>query len=513
MSKKAHPVTTFISLGDIRAAGIRTISALLKGNGWESNIVIYKAGYSKEDIPTKKEEDTLFGLLRDLNTDIVGLSVKTPFLKTAKAITKRVKDELGALVVWGGIHPTIMPEESVRIADMICVGEGEFPFLELLEKVSGGKPFDRIQNFWTRRNGMVKRNGLRPLLLSKDLDELPFPDCGGEYKYIINLGKLIQGDPLEKAIEYYPMASRGCPFRCSYCINAVLKEVYRGCGPFVRLRSPENVVDEIVDVLERFPSIRRIRFQDEVFPSKIDWIARFSDAYRSRVNLPFLCTFHPQTIKEEAVKMLKKAGLIVVGFGLQSPSERIRRKVFNRPETNETVLRSMEILHRNKLEGFYDLILDNPFETEDDKREGLEFLLKIPKPYSLAAFALKFFPGYKITEKALNRGLVSASEVSTIASQNYFEMTYDWYAPRMKEDRFWNTFYLLASRSTFPRFLVRFMSRGEFFRKHPHLIMNIAKYGKYLELIVIGLRRLLRGQLKPINFLKVTKARILRQTI
>ncbi|RJQ53762.1 MAG: radical SAM protein [Nitrospiraceae bacterium] len=507
------PVTTFISLGDIRAAGIRAISAVLRSRGWESNIVTYKLGYSKDDIPTAKEEDLLISLLKDLNTDIAAISVKTPFLKTAEKITRRVKDELGIQVAWGGSHPTVMPAESLNCADIVCVGEGEHPFLELLERTADSGNIYDIKNLWLRKDGEIVRNNIRPLLQTKDLDALPFPDCGGENKYIINNEKLTRGDCLNTVIEYYPMASRGCPYSCSFCINGVLRDIYRGSGPFVRLRSPEKVVDEIAGVLKIFPSVRRIRFLDEVFPWRMDWIKKFSDEYKKRIGLPFLCTSHPGAIREDVIKILKEAGLIVVGFGMQSPSERVRKEVFNRAETNDTILKSIEILHRNRLEGFYDIILDNPFETEPDKKEGLDFLLKIPKPYNISAFGLKFFPTYKITLEGLNKGITSEAEVESLGSQGYFEMNYNWYSPRKKEDVFWNCLYLLASRSAVPAFVVRSASRTHILRKYPQLLVRMVKLSWPPELLIIGARRLVRGQLNPLNVIKVIVSRMLKRTI
>jgi radical SAM superfamily enzyme YgiQ (UPF0313 family) len=512
-SQRGNLVTTFISLGDIRASGIRIISAVLKQKGWPSNTIIYKLGYSMNDIPTKREENILIGLLKDLKTDIVGITVKTPFLKIAQDITKRVKKELDASVIWGGSHPTILPEESLNNADIVCLGEGEYPFLEFLQNSIDGKQIDNIKNFGFKKDGNVVCNDLRPLLQRDDLDSLPSPDCGNEDKYIIHNGKVIHADPLDRAIEYYPMASRGCPFRCSFCINGILKEIYHGCGPFVRVRSPEKVVDEIVDVLQKFPAVHRIRFQDEVFPWKKDWIKKFSEEYKKRVGLPFLCTFHPNTIDEENIRMLKAAGLIVVGFGMQSPSERVRREVFHRKESNATILKSIEILHRNKLEGFYDLILDNPFETEEDKKKGLDFMLKIPKPFNIAPFSLKFFPGYQITEDALKQRKISESEMKEIGSEGYFEMSFNWYSPKKKEDILWNCLYILSSRSTFPRFLVRFFSKWEFLKRHSNLIVAVVKLNWYPELFVIGMRRLIRGQLSPTNFFRVIKSRVLKETI
>ena len=128
-------------------------------------------------------------------------------------------------------------------------------------------------------------------------------------------------DPLIETIEYYPMASRGCPFKCS--IKGYLSWIWYVCTD--KKSGKRNM---IVSILDQLQQLRRIRFQDEIFPSKLDWIERFCDEYEKRVKLPFLCTFHPNTIKDEIVKKLKRVGLIVVGFGMQSPSERVRKEVF-----------------------------------------------------------------------------------------------------------------------------------------------------------------------------------------
>jgi len=212
----------------------------LNSKGWRTNVIIFKLHYSRADVPTRKEEELLIGLLKDLRSDVVGLSVKTPFLRIARRLSEKIRDEVGSLVAWGGSHPTILPEESIRIADVVCIGEGEHPLAELIEKIATGKVVDDIPNLWIRRHGEIRRNDQRPLLQGDELDRLPFPDIGGEGKFSVHRGKLLPGDPLEKAMEYYPMASRGCPFRCSYCINGILKERLHAKGAFVRLRSPKR---------------------------------------------------------------------------------------------------------------------------------------------------------------------------------------------------------------------------------------------------------------------------------
>ena len=157
--------------------------------------------------------------------------------------------------------------------------------------------------------------------------------------------------------------------------------------------------------------------------------------------------------------------------------------------------------------------MDNPFETLHDKKDGLDFLLQIPKPFNIVPFALKFFPKYKITENALSNCLINESEIMELYSNGSFELSYNWYSPKKKEDLFWNCLYLLSSKSTFPRFLVRLLIRWEFTKKYTLIIVILVILNWYLKLLIIGIRRLARGQMNPINFIRVMKSKILKQTV
>ena len=111
--------------------------------------------------------------------------------------------------VFGGPHPTFFPEMIEKEGvDAVCIGEGEYAMLELMNRLEQGKPADDIQNFWIKSNGTTKKNMVRPLI--EDLDELPFLDR--ELMY--------EGDKdLKLSRNKGFFAGRGCPYRCTYCFN------------------------------------------------------------------------------------------------------------------------------------------------------------------------------------------------------------------------------------------------------------------------------------------------------
>jgi len=143
----------------------------------------------------------------------------------------------------------------------------------------------------------------------------------------------------------------------------------------------------------------------------------------------------------------------------------------------------------------------------------LEFLLSLPKPLNLVPFSLKFFPEFTITREGLHQGLVTEQEVRALGALGHFEMVFSWYAPRKQEDLFWNCLFLLSSRSTFPRVLVKIISRNRFLKKKTGLLVLLVKMNLYPELFFMGIRRISRGQIKLLNVAAIVKGRLLRRTI
>ena len=494
-TSKRKAVLTLISLDNIYSLGVRTLSSFLKARDFQVNAIFLKtSSYGNHQTPNNR--DILLDLLAKIGTDIVGLSVKTPYLKLATDITNRIQESLKIKVIWGGTHPTILPEECIQVADIICRGEGEYALLELLERLHKGDAPYGIQNLWVRDGNNIHRNSQRPLLQDDDLNALPFPDYNSEDMYFVNNGFVTKGDPVinNSFEEYDTIASRGCPFRCSYCVNSILRDIYPKGSKFIRKRDPENVVNEIEHALNVMPNIQKIRFQDEVFPWEENWLAEFRDVYKRRINLPFVCTYHPNMVSENRIGLLRDAGMATLGLGIQSACEKIRQQVFARPESNEQILKSINILHKNKIEVNFDLILDNPYETQPHKEDGLRFLLNIPKPFTLFFFSLRFFPMFTLTTKALSDKVISEREIENGAGR--LEFRYEWNAKSKKEDMFWGSLFVLASRSCIPRGFVKYFGHSAFIRKNPKIIFFIVKISKYPEFIIIGLRRLMRGHLK-----------------
>ncbi len=497
MKSNGNCKITLVSLYSSDAIGLRYIYSFLKEHGFDVNLVFFKEKHLASDLmvlPTEREYELFVDLNSELKPDIIGISLRSSFFKIASALTEKVRSELGIPVIWGGTHPTVSPEESIRVADMICIGEGEHPMLELAQRISNGQDIHDIQNLWVRNGGEINRNPVRPLL--QDLDSLPFPDYSDEGKHFIDGDEVSSCDPGLETFNLNIMASRGCPYHCTYCCNSAFREIHRGKGPPIRRRSVDNVMEEIESLKDKFHNLKRIDFIDEVFAWDKKWTSEFITEYKGKINLPFQCAQHPNMVDKDILRMLTGAGLERVEVGIQSGSERIRREVFKRPVSDEALLKTGRIISDLKIVPFYDLIVDNPFETEEDKELSLDLILKLPRPFHLHVFSLIYFPNTIITKKALESKMISENQVEGKTERTFDQMFVSLNYPRLNSDRFWISLYSLSSKSFVPKWLIRQLSRSTFLKKHPQSVVSLATLSNNIKLGTIAVKWLLEG--KPV---------------
>jgi len=305
-------------------AGLGYLSAALKREGHDTRAI---------HITTPKMGRRKFmARLSEEAPHLIAFSSATNMFPVVKKLVSWIGEaDCRVPTICGGVHPTLAAEEAVAVPglDMICLGEGEEALVELCEKLEAGRDYTDIRNIWVKVGDKVYRNPLRPPI--QDLDSLPFPD-----REIFDYPNLHQES---KGIGVF-MGSRGCPFSCTYCSNKALREVYKGKGRYVRLRSPENIVAEIKEVTQRYPFIKSVCFDDDIFFLKREFAEEFASLYPREVGLPFSCNMHPSFCNKATVRLLKQAGCWQVRIGLESGNERIRKEVLNRNLSQEVMLRA-----------------------------------------------------------------------------------------------------------------------------------------------------------------------------
>jgi len=424
---------TFVSLGtSTDAIGIRILSSILKEQGYQTQLIFLptlqdlnrktKGGIYSYDEPILQK---IVSLCQE--SQLIGLSVMTHHYSIARSLTDTLKQHLSAPVIWGGIHPTLSPEECLETADLVCVGEGETSVPELLHRLASGQDIADIPGIWLKQDGRLIGNGAGPL--AQDLDILPFPDYSFSDCHLLAHDSLIPMTPeswYEHLCRFFPplnpgkpgqpmhvsyqiISARGCPFVCTFCGETPLRTKTYGRHYF-RKRSIENVMAELQWAKETFPFIGDICFCDDTFASRsLAEIRDFTQQYQEKIGLPFYILVTPVNVVKNKFDLLVDAGLTNVGMGVQSGSDRIielyKRERCGSPEQS---LRSAHLLnsYKGRLLPYYDFIVENPYETREDLLDTVRLLVDLPRPYVTRVYAMSFFPGTPLYDKASADGLL-----------------------------------------------------------------------------------------------------------
>jgi len=172
------------------------------------------------NVPEKYPNESLNELIElSKDSELIGISLMSIFFNYGIQITQALKSTLDIPVLWGGIHPTVRPEECLEYADMVCLGEGEEALVELVTKMENGQDFYDVPGMWFKEKGKIIKNKMRPLI--QNLDTIPFPDNDYENKYILS-GRhiLAMNEDLlmkysgQKKKTYKTLPTRGCLFEC-----------------------------------------------------------------------------------------------------------------------------------------------------------------------------------------------------------------------------------------------------------------------------------------------------------
>ena len=361
---------------------------------------------------TDRELDLLHGLVERIGPDAIGMSVTTPLRKRNVRVTRFVKTFTNAPVIWGGYDPTVNTADCLEFCDYACVGEGDVTMLEIARRLDAAESLDDISNLSYRRGGSTVTIPKGPLV--HDLDSLPRRDNTPEHKYFIEDDQLIESYALltdRPAGIYQTITSRGCPYRCTYCCEASLKDIYTG-EKFLRRRSPRDAVAELAEAKKKHGATE-IMFEDEIFGMDYKWLQQFTPLYREQVGLPFSAYLYPTRNVDKLLPMLKAAGLTSCCVSLQSGSERIHKHVFDRPYERELFLKTIRLC-RSLGVGFYtDVITFNPYEDESDLKKTLDVLLDIKGPYGLCINKLFVLPGTPLAEQMRHDGKTLEGGLST----------------------------------------------------------------------------------------------------
>ncbi|MBA3066768.1 B12-binding domain-containing radical SAM protein [bacterium] len=381
-------------------AGLMSIASVLDKNNCQTHVLDMVIEDSPEDALRR-----CIGEFRE-KVLIIGFSVMTSQLPHAVELSRFLKtDYPGIRIIWGGVHPTLFPEEVLKmgLVDFVCIGEGEYTLLELISALKSESDFRNINGLGFLRDGNIICNESRK---SHSLDDLPYfnydlTDYAGFMHKIVS-----RGDSRSDRVRYgVVLTGVGCPYRCTFCINSN-KKLYFGK---YRLKSAKRILDEIEFLIKRH-QINYFDFSDDNFFIKKDNVCEFISGIKERkLKFKWFTNIRANYISAKYINMdmlneLENAGCYRLAIGAESGSQRILNEL-KKDITTEDIIRSARMLSNVNIGVTYSFMMGIPGETKKDIRLTLDLIQQLKKLKKDIAFIgpqiFRPYPGGELYEECV----------------------------------------------------------------------------------------------------------------
>ena len=367
--------------------GLASISAVLKEGGHETALYHMSA-------PAGKEKFTR--VLKSHEAHIIAFTAWTFVYPQVKEMIRWANEATGSLILCGGYHATLAPEEVIHAdgLDALCIGEGEYPLLDLCNRLARGEAYENLESLWVRRGERVFRNPVRPY--PENLDLLPIPDFElFDFEYFLS-------SKIETALV---MLSRGCVFNCTYCANPQLREIYPNRSNYARYKSPTRSIEYLQAIQKRYPFIRYFNFMDSILPLKRQWFMEFIDLYRREIKAPFNCRLRSDILDEEIVAKLKEGGCYLAHLGVESGDEEIRRRYLQRRMSDQQIIDSFGWLQKYHIPTLTYNIVGLPHETPGQALKTIKLNARVGARRMITSIFYPY-PGTKLAEISREAGFI-----------------------------------------------------------------------------------------------------------
>lgn len=383
--------------------GLLAISSLLLENGYEVIILDMNIGDTWENKMPDKE-----------NIVCVGISAMTGHqIKDGIAFGEKVRLTNPEIqIVWGGIHVTIMPEQSIKSewVDIIVLGQGEITFLELVQHLSQNLPLDSVRGIIFKRNDQIIFNSPRPFVSPDQFPPAPYELLNMERYFIeTNTKTLRSSDAFKeknKRFLYY-CSSLGCPYHCAFCASSK-----HSAGRWIGL-SAGRVIDDIGKLVKKY-QIDYLQFCDAEFFIDIERGKKIAQGFIER-QLPIKWKAQVRanifdSFDDEMMNILKKSGYIHVEIGVESGSQKMLDYI-NKKITTEMVVRCAEKIRRFEMLSSFCFVFGFPHETKEDRQASFRLAAKLKEILPECLLPTYFFdpyPGVPLFYESIKQGLTPA---------------------------------------------------------------------------------------------------------
>ena len=337
----------------------------------------------------KKVIEKLSFLLQRFKPEIVGITIPTAKYQIARELVNFIKARNKKIkIVVGGPHPTILPEDTLKIEeiDFVVRGEGEETLVELVDSIEKGKNTDKIKGISYKKKGKIINQPSRKYI--ENLDLLPFPNWDllyGHDKIPVNcLGTII--------------GSRGCPYQCIFCAS---KKIW---GLRVRYRSIENIIQEIKEKKEKY-GIDLFNFNDDSFTIRKEEVMKFCNTLiREKIKINWKSDTRVNLVDFELLKKMKESGCVQISMGIECGNDKMLKYV-KKGITVEQVVKAFEIANKLGIGTLAYFMIGFPNETKEDIEDAINLMKKV-KPSHPCWSIVTPYPGTELYEICMREGLI-----------------------------------------------------------------------------------------------------------
>jgi radical SAM superfamily enzyme YgiQ (UPF0313 family) len=302
-------------------------------------------------------------------------------------------------VVVFGPAATCNPTEALSIPGVSGAGlvECEQALVEHFRRVeAGGDPDAPLQvpSMWFNAERGTVKNEIGPL--REDLDAIDPPDRSHmDYqRHVDAVG----------VAEFH--VTRGCPQRCTYCINDWIADAYADAGPFVRRRGVEHLLTEIREVLGTYKQVKALQFNDCMFAADEAWLEQFAAQLAETVDMPFTCHVRANTCSQGAVRLLAAAGCTEAHVHVICGSAFVRNEIFEMDTSENQLRRVFHTLAEAGIRTVAYCLIGSPYETEITI-EQTQGLIERLNPSAVAVAPFYPLPASRARELCQENGWLS----------------------------------------------------------------------------------------------------------
>jgi radical SAM superfamily enzyme YgiQ (UPF0313 family) len=392
--------TTFFKLKERGDDQIRESLGQVKKTDLKSYGVMFKEATLAD---VKKD---LLAKINDFNPDICGFSVNELMLNFSLELAEEIKKHFDTPILFGGVTVTVDPENiiSKSFIDIICVGEGEKSIVGILDSMERKTDFSKIPNIWFKERGKIVKNEPGSLIDMNEIPFLDFDEFSDKHFYRPFDGKIYRMAMFEK--------KRGCPYRCSFCENSVLQDIYKGRGRYLRSKNTDRAIKELIFLKNKY-KIEFFFFVDSDFCLEEEKeLISFLREYKKMINLPFFIEARVDSVTREKLVELKNAGCQAIAMSIESGNSYIRQEILNKKTTNEKIIESFNLVREIGLRANSQNIIGLPEESRKEIFDTIELNRKA-RPHAVSANFLIPFRGTEIKKICVARGYINDSFIAS----------------------------------------------------------------------------------------------------